>query len=192
MAQTRNRFWILLLPALLLLLGACQAVQPTAYGPATVKNDYGYKDQQLDAETWRITVAGNTRTERDLVENQLLYRAAEIALANGADGFVVLERDVERDVRYSTLYDPFYAYPYGGFWGYRPFYAYGGYSAGFGMAYGGRLRAETRTSTRYTAYAEIRLYEGTAPAGEGVAYDARQVTEKLTGKVNKTPPAAKS
>jgi hypothetical protein len=205
MASARIRHLALLLP-LLLALGACSAMKPTAYAPATAKSAYGYKEQKLDENTWRVTVAGNSRTERELVENQLLYRAAEIALANGADGFVLLERDVERDVKYQTRYDPYYAYPYGGFWGYRPVYdpfgarlyppgfgfgqryGYGGYSAGIGMVFAPPARAETRSITKYTAYAEVRLYRGAAPAGEGTAYDARQVLAELGGRVNKPAP----
>ena len=205
MVRPRRLLLALLLPAVL-ALGACQAARPTAYAPVTAESTYGYKDQKLDETTWRVTVAGNSRTERELVENQLLYRAAEIALANGADGFLVLERDTEREVRYQTRYDPYYAYPYGGFWGYRPYYdpfsarlyppgfgywpryGYGGYSAGIGMVFGPPVRAETRAITQYTAHAEVRLYQGEAPVGEGVAFDARQVIAELGARVNK--PAA--
>lgn len=205
MASARIRHLALLLP-LLLALGACSSMKPTAYAPATAESAYGYKEQKLDENTWRVTVAGNSRTERELVENQLLYRAAEIALANGADGFVLLERDVERDVKYQTRYDPYYAYPYGGFWGYRPVYdpfgarlyppgfgygfgyGYGGYSAGIGMVFAPPARAETRAITKYTAYAEVRLYQGAAPLGEGTTYDARQVIAELGGRVNKPAP----
>lgn len=203
MASARIRHLALILP-LLLALGACSSMKPTAYAPVTAKSEYGYKDQKLDDDTWRVTVSGNSRTERDLVENQLLYRAAEIALANGADGFVVLEREVERDVKYQTRYDPYYAYPYGGFWGYRPVYdpfgarlyppgfgtgyGFGGYSAGIGMVFAPPARAETRSITKYTAYAEVRLYQGSGPVGEGATYDARQVIAELGGRVNKPAP----
>lgn len=207
MERPSTRLLVLLLPALL-ALAACAGMKPTAYGPQTTKSEYGYRDEKLDESTWRVTVAGNSRTDRALVENQLLYRAAEIALANGADGFVVLERDVERDVKYQTRYDPYYAYPYGGFWGYRPYYdpftarlyppgfgpwggfggGFGGWSAGAGMAWGPPARVETREINRYTAYAEVRLYSGAQPSGQGVAYDARAVMAELGGRVNKTAP----
>lgn len=201
-----NRLLLALLLPALLALAACAGAKPTAYGPKTAESDYGYREERIDESTWRVVVAGNSRTERGLVENQLLYRAAELALANGADGFVVLERDVERDVRYQTRYDRYYAYPYGGFWGYRPYYdpfsarlyppgfgpwggwGFGGYSAGIGMVWGPPARAETRPITRYTAFAEVRLYSGTAPVGQGAAYDARQVIEELGGRVNKPAP----
>ncbi len=203
MTLARTLLPILLLP---LLLGACQTTQPTAYGPVTAKSPYGYKDQQLDASTWRVTVAGNAKTDRDLVENQLLYRAAEIALAAGADGFVVLDRDVDRDVQYRTVVnDPFYAYPYGGFWGVRPYYdpitrhlyppgvgpygyGFGGYSAGVGRVFGPPTQATTQSISKYTAYAEVRLYQGSAPDGEGTAFDAREVIDQLGSQVNKASP----
>ncbi len=195
-----------LLLCLLLALAACQAAKPTAYGPVTATSEYGYKDQKLDERTWRVSVAGNSHTDRDLVENQLLYRAAEIALANGADGFVVLDRDIDRDVKYRTTYNPYYAYPYGGFWVGRPyydpftrrlyppgfgpwgFYGFGGYSAGAGMIFGPPARATTQAVTRYTAYAEVQLYKGTPPEGQGAAYDAQELSEQLADKVNKPKP----
>src|SRR6185295_4198742 len=84
---------------LLLTLAGCTLSKPTPYAPVTAKSDYGYSDTKIDDKTWRVSVNGNSQTPRELVENQLLYRAAEIAQANGATGFVVLDRDTERKDR---------------------------------------------------------------------------------------------
>lgn len=202
-----NRLQTLLVAILLpLLLAACQTAQPTAYGPVTAKSDYGYSETRLDDDTWRVQVAGNSKTSRELVENQLLYRAAEIAVSQGAEGFVLLDRDVERDqevyAQAPVGYDPFYAYPYGPWWGghafyghrsafwpgfYGPGYGFGGWSAGVGRTWGPGY--STRTVERYTAYAEIRLFSGEPPAGiAGPAFRADELLQNLESRVNKVRP----
>lgn len=186
---------------LLVSLAGCSLSKPTPYAPVTGKSDYGYSDTKIDDQTWRVSVHGNSQTPRQLVENQLLYRAAEIAQANGATGFTVLDRDTERDDRVigGGYWDPYFAYPYGPFWAgypfYRDFYPYfgtgfvygmgfGGWSAGvgrtWGYGYGGG-----RTVTKYAAYAEIQIFTGEPPAGLGPTFNAGQVLENLAGKVNK-------
>lgn len=197
---------LLLLALLPLALAACKAAKPTAYGPVTGKSEYGYSETRLADDTWRVQVAGNSKTSRDLVENQLLYRAAEIAVAQGAEGFVVLERDTERDSQtYSQApfaHDPFYRYPYGPYWGGHAFYGYrpafwpgfygpgfgghgfGGWSAGVGRTWGAGP-VSTRTVDRYTAYAEIRLFSGEPPETLGPAFKAEELLENLALKVNK-------
>jgi hypothetical protein len=196
------------LAALLLLsaLAACTPAKPTAYAPVGGKSDYGYSDTKIDEQTWRVAVAGNSQTSRDLVENQLLYRAAEIAQANGATGFAVLDRETERESRVLPSYDPFFAYPYGPFWAGHSFYpgfgyyrgpgfgfgmgyGFGGWSAGVGRTWGYAPYWGGPTITKYAAYAEIRLYQGEAPSGMGPTFDAEQVLTNLAGKINRQPAA---
>jgi hypothetical protein len=50
----------------------------------------GYSDKQLEPTIWRIEFAGNGDTTDETVETYWLYRAAEVTLANGFDGFKVL------------------------------------------------------------------------------------------------------
>lgn len=169
-----------------LLLCACAGSGPTPYQPVTAKSDYGYQDTKIDGETWRIEVAGNIRTSRGLVENQLLYRAAEIASANGAEGFVVLTRDVEEDTKYRVYpaYDPFYAYPYGSFWWGHHYYG----GAGVGLMFGPRYYADPTPITRFTAFAEIQIFSGETPQGLGPTYVAAEVLENLKDKINRPKP----
>jgi hypothetical protein len=191
----------------LLALAGCSLSKPTAYAPTTAQNDYGYSDLKIDDRTWRVSVNGNIETSRDLVENQLLYRAAEIAQANGATGYVVLDRDTEQKSRVigGGYWDPFFAYPYGGFWAgsypfYRPYYGpafgfgagfgYSGWTAGVGRTWGYAPYWGGRTITRYKAFAEIQLFSGEPPTGLGPTFNAEQVLANLKDKVNKQPAAA--
>lgn len=194
---------------LLLALAGCALSKPTPYAPVTAKSDYGYSDTKIDDRTWRVSVNGNVQTPRELVENQLLYRSAEIALANGATGFVVLDRETERKDRVigGGYWDPFFAYPYGPFWagypgyaGYYPYFGpgfgfgwgmgFGGWSAGVGRTYGyGSPYWGGRTVTKYAAFAEIQIFSGEPPTGLGPTFNAEQVQQNLAGKVNKAAPA---
>ena len=64
---------------LVFALAAC--VGPTAYQPR--EDRYGYADQQIDRTHYRVSFTGNSFTQRDMVENYLLYRAAELTVASG-------------------------------------------------------------------------------------------------------------
>lgn len=160
--------------AVLLALGAC--TKPTPYAPAA-GSGFGYSETKIDEDTTRIEVAGNSRTPRDLVENQLLYRAAQLAQERGAKTFVLVTRDTERNVQYWT--EPLGVFPYG----------YSG--IGFGRRYGGFGFAYAPTTTRaidrYTMYAEARFYEDEPPAGLGPSYNAAEVLHNLKGKINFRP-----
>ncbi|MDH3472417.1 MAG: hypothetical protein OEM59_01895 [Rhodospirillales bacterium] len=160
-----------------LLLAAC-ALPPTPYQPAEGSR-YGYSEEQIDAETWRVRFAGNSVTERAVVEDYVLYRAAELAVAQGADGFVVLMEDVETDDAYYGSYYP--PYPYGAYrFGYGRPYPY--YGAGFGTS-------TMRSERRYTDHLRIRLFRQVAPEGVGAAYDARAILRALAPKIVRPLPA---
>ncbi len=163
-----------LLAAAVLVLGAC--TKPTPYAPAA-GDGYGYSETQIDDETIRIEVAGNSQTPRDLVENQLLYRAAQLAQERGAKVFVLITRDTERSVQYSSQPAGIYPYGYGGFGFGRPY-------SGFGLAY---APVTSSAIDRYTVYAEARFYQEEAPAGLEPAYNAAEVLQNLKGKINFRP-----
>ena len=54
------------------VLAAC--AKPTPYKPAD--NGTGYTEQKLEANRYRVTFSGNSVTDRETVDNYLLYRAA--------------------------------------------------------------------------------------------------------------------
>ncbi len=156
---------------LVLLLGAC--TKPTPFAPAGA-SQYGYSETQIDNDTIRIEVAGNSSTPRDLVQNQLLYRAAQLAQERGDQTFVLITRDTERQVQYWS--EPVGVFPYGysGFGFGRPY-------RGFGFGY---APVTTRSVDRYTVYAEARFYKDEAPAGLEPSYNAAEVLQNLKGKIN--------
>ena len=153
------------LASVLVLIGC--AGEPTPYQPKA--NRTGYSQQRLDAQTWRVQFAGNINTPRETVENYLLYRSAEIMLFGGYEKFVMLEKDIERNVKY---WDAGY-YPHFGFGlhhGHRHGYHHGlGY---YGPAYYTPL-------VSYSGTATIRIYSGGSPPNNAPIYDAQEIVQQL-------------
>jgi hypothetical protein len=152
--------------ALSLTLAAC-AAQPAPYQPRV--DGVGYTEQQLDSRTWRVEFAGNTVTPRETVENYLLYRAAEIMLFGGYDTFVILEKEIERNVAYRS---------------------FGSYGPHFGVAashhrrfgygyYGGYAPDRYYPRVSYTGFMTIRTLTGGPVPSDAVIYNAREVVDQL-------------
>lgn len=155
-------------------LGLSACALPTLYQPAT--DGYGFSQQQIEGNRFRVSFSGNSLTARETVENYLLYRAAELTLAQGGDYFVVVNRETEARSQYDTGFDS-----YGGYGGYGPW----GHRHSFIGAGSGRA------ITEYRAYADIVVYRGAKSPTEPNAYDARDVTARLAPTVVRpSPPKA--
>jgi hypothetical protein len=167
--------------ALAVALSACATVNP--YHPAARPGGYGYSEQRLETDRFRISFQGDTATKRPEVENYLLFRSAEVTLQSGYDYFVVTNRANETDRRT----DPVYGGTYGG-----PFlFPYSYYSPRWGWrSYYDPFWANPvhyAEVTRYQASAEILMGKGAKPAGDAHAFDARQVQANLQAKVFPPP-----
>jgi hypothetical protein len=154
--------------ALLVLLGGCGG-QPTPYQPAA--DGYGYGEQQIEENRYRVSFAGNELTPPGTVQNYLLYRAAELTLDRGYDYFTVVDRNLDRSTTYWSTGDPY--------WGSR-----------FGTrsdAFFGFGTSTARPVDRYSAYADIVMFRGAKPQGAVDAYDARDVLRSLNPAVTPAP-----
>lgn len=150
---------------LMLALGACTTVS-TAYQPAN--GGFGYSEQQIEENRYRVSFAGNAATPRQTVENLLLLRAAELTLARGDDYFTVVNRGVE-----ATGTGGGTVYP----------------SVGVGVGSGGNTAFGVGVSTifggygggatSYTAFADILTFPGTKPEGDPHSYDADELVRRL-------------
>ena len=115
----------LLLAASAAILAACATSTP--YQPASKPGGFdGFSQTMIENDRARVSFGGNSLTERDTVENYLLYRAAEIATERGFDHFTLAERETEEKTRLqaspglsSGLYDPYFGYSF-----YRPRYGW--------------------------------------------------------------------
>ncbi len=155
-----------------LLLAACGS--PTPYQPAL--DGYGFQEQQIEGNRYRVSFSGNSLTPRATVEDYLLYRAAELTLAQGADFFILADRDTETSTRY-----------YGGTTGFGGFggFGFGGYGRSRSSVFTGVSVDSGEPSTRYHAYADIVIYGGEKPNNEAKAYDARDVIARLGPRIRR-------
>jgi hypothetical protein len=176
--------------AALVGLAACETAtpyQPLAPGSA---QSGGYSEVKLEQDRWRVTFAGNSMTSRETVETYLLYRAAELTLAQGYDWFETVQRQTEKHSE--TRVEPIGPYgPYGYGYGWRPYWRY--YGRGYGWRgwdpyWGDPFWADSidvQQIERYEASAEIVVHHGAKPAGDKHAFDARDVMANLSGKIVK-------
>lgn len=159
--------WLSTTLAALLLLAAC-ASSPTPY-QAAGSGDFGYREQQIEEDRYRVSFAGNSATSRQTVEDFLLYRAAELTVQNGHDYFEVVDRSTDQAFGGSV------AAPQVGV-GY-------GSGSGFGVGFSLPVLGGGGNSSSYTAQMDILLHDGQKPQGAPDAYDAWEVISRLQPKV---------
>lgn len=153
------------------LLAAC--TNPTAYEPMVEGQADGFSDAKIASDRFRIGFTGNSRTPRETVDLYLLYRAAEVTLANNADGFFITNRDTETRTSYVST---------GSGFGHPRFFP-NRRSARLGSGvFPAFDPVQTVPVRRFEAHAEIRTFSGPVPEGED-AYDARDVIASLGSKI---------
>lgn len=187
-----KNLWITALAAVTLsgALSACETATPYQAASASAQPSDGYGDTQIEADRWRVTFRGNSLTSRNTVENYLLYRAAELTVAQGYDWFEAGQRatDKHTEVYGDTFgWGPSWRFYRGGYgWG-RGYGWGGGWGPGWGPGWGGPFGPDfdIQKVERYEASAEIVMHHGDKPAGDAKAFDARQVMSNLAGKIVK-------
>ena len=177
---------------LALSLSACETATPYQPLSHASKAPGGFTDQKLDADHYRVSFQGNTLTSRATVETYLLYRAAELTVAQGYDWFETVDRHTQGETRTYSTPSPFY----GGFGYWHPYWRYYG---GFG-GYGGRGwrgwdpfwgdpfwgdSLDVQTVEKFETTAEIVVHHGPKPAGEAKAFDAHEVISNLGSKIQR-------
>ncbi len=73
--------------------------EPTPYIKAKSANAYGYSSMELSENEYRIMFKATEATDADKVQEYSLYRAAELADAQGFTWVAVVKTDVERKLR---------------------------------------------------------------------------------------------
>lgn len=157
-----------LLAASFLVLAAAGCATATPYHPADRAGGEGYSDQRIESNRYRIHFSGNSMTQKQMVENYLLYRAAELTLANGFDYFVTTDKSTNVDTRYEQTI-----------------------SGGFGYYWFPRMGLGLSTSypvSEYDAEAEIVMFKGKKPENDPKAFDAHEVKANLESGVVRPAP----
>ena len=148
-----------------LLITACTGA-PTPYQPA--EGGFGYSEQQIEDNRYRVHFAGNSATSRQTVEDYVLYRAAELTVQTGHDWFEVVDRNTMQE--------------------------YAGYGAspqvGVGVRSGGNVGVGLSLPVLggggagyYSATMDILVHKGQKPEQDPAAYDAFAVISRLQPKI---------
>ena len=157
-----------------LLVAACCAgllactTTPTPYQAQDER--YGYAEQQIEDDRYRVTFTGNSATPRETVRNYMLYRAAQLTVASGHDYFTVVDQEIEG--RASGTARPRVGVGVGS----------GGSDLGLGVGLSTFLGG-AGDGVSYTAFADIVMGDGPKPADDPNAYDAREILERLEPQV---------
>lgn len=170
---------VLLAATAALALSACATATP--YGPASPDSRYGYSQQRIEGDRFRVNFAGNSVTSRDQVEMSLLLRAAEVTVENGGDWFTTVNRATDRDTRLTGGTDPFYYDRYSPFWGPSWRYSRRGLWSPWRDPFGPDF--DVRQIDRYEATSEIVIGRGRKPANDPNAFDAREVIDNVGPRV---------
>ena len=168
--------------AALALLAACatetpyQPLNPHGYSAG------GYSEQRLEENRYRVMFTGNSFTSRQRVENYLLYRAAELTLQAGYDGFTMVNRGTDPHTTTRVMGDPFGPGPWG-YWG--PSWRFRGRGFGGWRSWDPWMRSpfwaddyDVSTVTSYEASAEIVMFHGRR-ADDPRSFDAHQIVANL-------------
>jgi hypothetical protein len=153
------------------ILAACAT--PTPYQAANQPGGsvYGYAEQAIERDRYRITFSGNSLTDRETVETYLLYRAAELTRERGYNHFTVVQRATDEETQ-TWGSDPFYSRFYVDYRFYHP--RYGWYRRHDPFWNDTRYRE----TTRYEAVAEIVM--GRNPSGNDANdFNAGEVIRNL-------------
>jgi hypothetical protein len=145
-----------------LALAGC-ATEPV-YQAQQSPGGIGYSDTQLAANRYRVTYNGSGTTHRDLVEDFLLRRAAEVTLKAGYHWFEFDTRDTKAK---TTYFDEFAGWP--GWHGYGRYW----------HSWGPPGPYDVQAVTRYQAYAEIVLLTDDQAKAEPRALEANDVLSHL-------------
>lgn len=130
---------------------------------------YGYSDVPLDDNAYRVTYVGAKGTSLSDIDLYALYRCAELTVEKGYDYFVIVDRvddaNVSTEVSSNT-----------------------GTTATMGPKGVQMVPTSTTTvssRTQHTAVRMIRVFHGTKPADNPMAFDARQLLRNLDTEIEK-------
>jgi hypothetical protein len=163
----------LIAATLALVVTGCSTVP--IYERAEDPNDFGYSDQKIEENRYRVSYNGNASTSRAMVENYLLYRMAEITLEQDYDYFKVIDADTDCHTEYKTIGDEpcthanvnASMFPYCGF----------GYVCNPSQT--------IRETKRYEAVASMTLHNGDKPSDDPYAFSAQAVQENLRDQIER-------
>lgn len=133
------------------VLAACATATP--YQPASKPGAFdGFSQTMIENDRARVSFGGNSLTDRETVENYLLYRAAEIAVERGFEYFTLQQRDTEEKTRVSVS-PGFNSRGFGAFGPYDPYFNYSFFRPNYGWSRAHRFsRFHGARSARFAGF----------------------------------------
>lgn len=160
------------------VLAACATATP--YQAASAPGAYdGFSQTMIENDRARVSFGGNSLTDRETVENYLLYRSAEIAVERGFETFTLQQRDTEEKKRVSVS-PGFNSYGYGAFGRYDPYFNYSFYRPAYGWSRDYRYsRFYGPRSARFSGFGGSGFGWGGRFGGDPFFnnYDVREITK---------------
>ncbi len=164
---------IILLISIAFTLSAC-ATKYAQVSHSIFSEHTGYYEVPVDTNAWQVTFAGNAATDPNLVDHYALYRAAELAIDNGYDYFVVDEPDsltsllfgsLEKGVNFWPIRDPT--------------------NQTFSTITNPSHSRSVYTEVAYSATKTVRMYKGDTPTDNPLAYNAKSMLAVMGPTINK-------
>ncbi|WP_052367576.1 CC0125/CC1285 family lipoprotein [Algiphilus aromaticivorans] len=149
---------------LVLFLAACATATP--YQPKI--GGYGYAEQRIAENRFRVTFSGNSATERSRVEDYLLYRAAEITLSEGGTHFLMMDSSTEAETTYTQTINTGFGFGH-----------FSHFGAGIGV---GTSRPQ---SSSYDAQAIIVVLDEATERDNLRAFNARDVKKHIGERIER-------
>lgn len=167
--------------AFVLALGGCATETPyQPMGASAGETIGGYGETQIEPGHWRVSFSGNNLTSRTTVETYMLYRSAELTLAQGYDWFRIVEHQTGAQTQLQTYQRPSMGPAvslWGPHWRYREHSWFGGWrdwDPGVSTP-----SFEVRSVSAFVASAEIVMGRGAKPADDPAVFEARAILQKL-------------
>lgn len=160
--------------SLIIFLSACA----TPYQPMGLMG--GYSDSHLDSNTIRVSFYGNGYTSRETVENNLLYRSAEVTVQNGYNYFIIVGGDTTPTYSSYTTPSTYNQYTNTNLNVYRN----SGYATS--STYGYYQPGQTVTARRFESTMVIKMFHGKKPSTQLNAYNANELINYLKPQIIKS------
>lgn len=168
-------------------LSACATPSSAPPTQAAAEQPGAFSETRLEADRYRLTLVGRGQEAREVVQSELLKRAAELAMRQGYDWFEAIHQDARVQSRLVAGPSPFTqpGFMWGGGEGFLPRSwrdtspRWGGGWRNWDPFLGEPAfanRAQNRHDDLVVASVEIVLHKGDRPADAAHAYDARALT----------------
>ena len=156
---------------------------PAPAAPPSARPQSSISISELTPERFELVYSGTRFTSRDQIERDLLLSAARLALAHGAQSFVLMAMPGERPDVHPSRRNAGFGARYGHWqphWNYLlPQHGWQPWHPEWGADFWTR-EVDPKTVDRFEAHAMIQLGGSASPLDDQLQFDAKEVARDLT------------